>query len=113
MLLTQAYQEIESHPGQQYQVFVQHPQNWKAKGWICVFKYYGSAEDLIRENNKADRFLGVFDSRIPATTFYQVVTQACLDHRFNKTRRTNCPTMASLLTDEDLDIIDDIRLGYV
>ena len=86
MLLVQAYREMQANPDQRYQVFVQHPQNWPSKGWISVFKDDGSPACQLREMDKHERFIGIFDCNIEEGDFYLECTQACLAYRFSVKR---------------------------
>ena len=103
---------MHSHPGLKYQAFVQHPQNWQAKGWIALFQYTDSYEDVERETKKAERFLGIFDYRIEELDFYSMMTQACLDYRFSKMAKRKTLTLGGRMSSVDMIQIDNIKLGY-
>lgn len=114
MLLVQAYKELIDHPQRQYQVFVQYPQNWAEKGWLAVFQYDGGPAAQIREQDKFDRLIGVFDHRIDELAFYRICTRACLEYRFkDKDRGVCCPIVTdwSRLNDDILaDLVKDANL---
>jgi hypothetical protein len=90
MLLAQAWERISDKPGYRFQVFVQYPQNWSVKGWIAVFQHDGTPECEARIQDKADRFIGVYDSSAKRQDFFSDCSFACLQYRF-KDKPVSCP----------------------
>jgi hypothetical protein len=109
MLLVQAWQEMQNHPEQRYQVFVQHPQNWAIKGWVAVFKDDGTEASRLREEAKMARFIGIFDSRITRQEFYYECIQMCFEYRFSRTGRGACPVIYASSELSDTAVFELIR----
>jgi hypothetical protein len=78
---------MQKYPEKRFQVFLQERQNWRYKGCVSLFQVTGGIEDSAREYEKQDRFIGVFDASIEADTFFDLVTDACMQYRYAQTRR--------------------------
>ncbi len=87
MRLIEAYEKLHECPGQQYQLVVQHPQNWREKGEVAVFKCLDPEKTREREYRKGERLIGVFDNRISLEDFLEIVVACCKEYHFAKTRR--------------------------